>query len=87
MARSTTPILLTGASTMLADYMQGKGVQWKVAVATGIAAGILALAEPAEPELIVGLAWVAFLGAMVAPRKGGQPPVEVFLSQWQKVKG
>jgi len=87
MARSTAPILLTGAATMLADYQQGKGVRWNVALATGIAAGILALVEPAEPELIVGLAWIAFLGSMVAPRKDGQPPIEVFLSQWQKVKG
>lgn len=87
MAASTTPIVLTGAVTMLADYLQGEGVKWNVAVATGIAAGVFALLEKADPPLVAGLAWVAFVGSMVAPRSKGKPPVEVFLSQWQKVQG
>lgn len=87
MARSTAPILLTGGATLLADYMQGQGVKWNVALATGIAAGVFALIEKADPPLVAGLAWVAFIGSMVAPRAGGKPPIEVFLTQWQKVQG
>lgn len=87
MAGSTAPILLTGSATMLADYIQGQGVKWNVALATGIAAGVFGLLERADAPLVVGLAWVAFVGSMVAPRSGGSPPVEVFLNQWNKVKG
>lgn len=87
MAGSTTPIVLTGAATLLADYMQGQGVKWNVALGTGIAAGVFALIERVDPPMITGLAWVAFIGSMVAPRKTGNPPVEVFLNQWNKVQG
>lgn len=82
MAQSTTPILLTGGLTALSDYMQKQGVQWKVLLATGIAAAIFSVAEPVNPPLITGVAWLVFLGSMIAPRKGSQPPIEVFLAQW-----
>lgn len=87
MAGSTAPILLTGGTTMLADYIQGQGVKWTVALATGIAAGVFALLEKADPQFVTGLAWIAFVGSMVAPRKSGSPPIEVFLNQWNKVQG
>jgi hypothetical protein len=87
MAGSTAPILLTGGTTMLSDYLQGMGVKWNVALATGIAAGIFALLEKADPPLVVGLAWLAFVGSMVTPRGTAKPPIEVFLTQWNKVQG
>lgn len=90
MAQSTAPILLTGGTTMLAEYLVNKGVQWRIALATGIGAGIFALLEKASGEIAVGLAWVVFVGAMVTPNKtitsatGGKQtaPIEVFLAKW-----
>ena len=34
------PIVLAGSVTMLSDYMNGKGVEFRVALATGIAAAM-----------------------------------------------
>ncbi len=85
MSESTTPIVLAGGLTMLSRYMQGKGVQYRVALGTGIAAGIFALAEPADPKLIVGVAWIALAASLVMTRPKGEPsPIEVFLKEWQK---
>ena len=70
--------------TLLADYMQGQGVQWRVAVATGLAAGVFGLLEKMDPPLVTAIAWVAFVGSMVAPRTTGSPPAEVFLNAWNK---
>jgi hypothetical protein len=87
MAASTTPIVLAGGATVIADYIEHKGIQWRVLVATGLAAGAFALIEKADPPLVVGIAWIAFIGSMIAPRPNGQlPPAEVFLNQWNATK-
>lgn len=83
MADSTTPIVLTGATTMASEYLRGKGVDYRVALATGLAAGAFALLERADRQLAVGIAWIAFVGSMVTPRAGGAPaPAVVFLNAW-----
>jgi hypothetical protein len=82
---STTPIVIAGGMTMLSDYMQGKGVQYRVALATGIAATIFSVVEPADPGLIVATAWLALVASLVVTRPNGAPsPVEVFLAKWEK---
>jgi hypothetical protein len=83
MARSTTPVVLAGSVTMLSDYMQGKGIEWKVALATGIGAGILALVEQADAQVAVGIGWIAFFATLVMKHPNGAPsPVTVFLKEW-----
>lgn len=85
MADSTAPLLMAGGATALADYMEGHGVEWRVILATGLAASVFALLEKANHQLAVGGAWVAFVGSMVAPRSGGRPsPISVFLDQWNR---
>jgi hypothetical protein len=82
---STTPIVLAGGMTMLSDYFQGHGVQYRVALGTGIAALIFGVAEPADPGLVIGLAWLAMVASLVVTRPNGAPsPVEVFLAKWEK---
>ena len=84
MSASTTPIVVAGSMTMLADYMQGRGVQYRVALATGIAATIFSLVEPVDPGLVAGIAWLAMIGSLVVSRPNGAPsPVEVFLKKWE----
>lgn len=82
MADSTAPILLAGGATALSDYIQGDGVQWRVLLASGIAAGVFALFEQANRQLAVSAAWLAFIASMVAPRGGRPAPVTVFLNEW-----
>lgn len=85
MSASTTPIVIAGSLTALSDYMQGHGVQFRVLLATGIAATIFSIAEPIDPSLIVGVAWLAMVGSLVVTRPNGAPsPVEVFLAKWEK---
>jgi hypothetical protein len=87
MAASTAPVLLTGGATMLADYLNGKGVEFRVALATGIAAGLLALMEEADAPAAVGIAWLAFAASMITPRSNGTPsPAQTFLTAWQHPK-
>lgn len=85
MSASTTPIVIAGGATMLSRYMQGHGVQYRVALGTGIAAVLFSLLEPADPKLVVGVAWIALAGSLVMTRPKGEPsPIEVFLKEWQK---
>jgi hypothetical protein len=84
-ADSTAPILLAGGATLLADYMHGHGMEWRVALATGIACGVFALGEHLDHDIAVGAAWLALFASLVTPRKNGDPsPVQVFADQWNK---
>lgn len=85
MATSTVPILLTGGTTMLADYMAGHGVQYKTALATGIAAGIFALLEELDAPLITGVAWIAFVTSLITTHANGVNPVTTFAATWNKI--
>lgn len=85
MAKSTGPILLTGGVTALSDYMNGRGVEYRVLLATGIAAGVFALIEDIDQPIAVGLAWLAFVSSLLVPHANGTPsPVETFLREWSK---
>jgi hypothetical protein len=78
MARSTGPILAVGAITY-ANQVIGNGRPWNseliIPVATGIAAGLLALAEKASPELAVGIAWISLVTSLLLAPKGGRSAV------------
>lgn len=78
MARSTGPILAVGAITY-ANQVIGNHKPWDreliIPVATGVAAGILALFERVQPQLAVGIAWIALITALLVPPAGGRAPV------------
>jgi hypothetical protein len=85
MADSTAPILLTGGATLLSDYINGQGVQYRVALATGIAAALFGVAEPANRQVVVGVAWLALVASLIIPRADGKPgPAQTFLTAWNK---
>ena len=85
MAKSTGPILLVGAMEFANDYLNGGQIQIKVLLATGIAAGGLAIIEqiPGAAPIAVGIAWIAFVTLMFTQVGGKPSPVSTI----QKVTG
>lgn len=68
MARSTGPILAVGAITLAnRTVFNDEPMDWRIPVATGIAALLLSLAEKAVGD---GAVWIAYLalGAVVLTR-------------------
>lgn len=85
MADSTGPIVLTGAVTTLNDYIQGRGMQWRTVLATGLAAGVFVMFEKANRDLAVPMAWMVLVASLITPRKSGvNPPVQTFLATWNR---
>jgi len=74
MAKSTAPILLTGGMTFANTYLSTRQLDVKALLATGIAAGGLALVEqiPGMQPVAAGIAWIAFVTLMFT-RQGGKP--------------
>lgn len=88
MARSTGPILAAGAITMANQSLLGnQPPNFRVALATGAAAGMLSLLEQVLPDFAVALSWLALstvLLVRVDPRNPS--PVESFSDWWQRGK-
>jgi hypothetical protein len=79
-ARSTAPILLTGGISFLNQWLgNGQPVTSgiKIFLATGIAAGGLALVEeiPGMAPIAVGIAWIAFVTLMFTDLNGKPSPL------------
>lgn len=79
MARSTGPILAVGGLTLSAHVLDGRGVDLRVPVATGVAAAVLAVAEKAWPAGAVALAWSALVTVLLVRIDNRPSPVEVFV--------
>lgn len=68
MAASTAPVLAVGGITVLnRTVFNGKEMDWRIPIATGIAAGMFALAEKAVGRGAVYVAYLA-LAAVVLGR-------------------
>lgn len=85
MARSTAPMLLVGGMEFANEYLTSGTFDVKVLLATGIAAGGLALVEqvPGAAPIAVGIAWIAFVTLMFTSLKGKPSPIQTI----QKVTG
>lgn len=89
MAGSTGPILAIGGITMAnQSVFNGKPPDLRVAVATGLAAGVFALAENAGGgQLVVGLAWLALVAVVLTRVDPTVPsPAESALRWWEGSK-
>lgn len=86
--RTTGPILAIGAITVANQSLFGnEPIDWKVPIATGLAAGIFGLIEQASPELAVSVAWAALVTVLFVRLKPGVPaPTETFAKWWEGVK-
>lgn len=84
MAESTGPILAIGAITMAnRSVFHDKPVEWRAAVATGIAAVAFAGAEKIWSPGVRMLAWTALVAVCFTRIEADVPsPVESALSWW-----
>lgn len=84
MAQSTGPILACGALTLAnGSIFHGQPVDWRVPVATGLAAVGFALAEQAWPQGARMLAWTALITVIFTRTNANVPsPVESAITWW-----
>lgn len=82
MARSTGPILAVGAITIANGViLNNQEMDWRIPVATGITAAVLALGERTWEEGAVAISWLALVGVLFVRLKPGVPaPVESFVT-------
>jgi hypothetical protein len=87
MARSTGPMIAVGAVTLTNEVVfNAKPVNWRVPLATGVAAIGLALLERVSEELAVGIAYVALVTVLFAKIDNTPAPAESFLKWWNEGK-
>jgi hypothetical protein len=86
MSQTTGPILATGAITVVNQTIfHDKAMDWRVPVATGLAAIGFGLAERVWPKGVVILAWTVFGTVLLTRMQPDVPsPVESALSWWNK---
>jgi hypothetical protein len=81
MSATTGPIIAIGAVSFGNEFIQGEGLNFKIVLATGIAAGILSLLEHLSVELALGITWIALVTELLAPpKKGLKSPVQELTS-------
>lgn len=86
--RTTGPILAIGGITLANNtLLHGQPINYRIPIATGIAAGAFALAEKAYEPLAVGLAWVALVAVLFVRMTPNVPsPVESLNTWWTQGK-
>lgn len=76
MAQSTGIILAAGGISFGNKWLLNhQGPDFKILLATGIAAAMLAGAEHVNQELAVGIAWIALITVILAPVGSTNSPV------------
>lgn len=82
--RSTGPILAIGGITLAnQSIVNDQPIDWKIPIATGIAAGMFSMAEKALGDFVVGLSWLALVTVLFVRLKPNTPsPVESFTRWW-----
>lgn len=86
MSRTTGPILAVGAVTVANEsVVHGHPVNWRTVVATGVAAGMFALAERVWEAGAVALSYLALATILLVRTDPKTPsPVESFQTYWRK---
>lgn len=86
MSQTTGPILATGAITVVNQTIfHDEPMDWRVPVATGLAAIGFSLAERVWPQGSKILAWTVFGTVLLTRTQSNVPsPVESALSWWNK---
>jgi hypothetical protein len=89
MSRTTGPILATGALTVANQVVfHDEPMDWRVPVATGLAAVGFNLAERVWPKGAVIFAWTVFGTVLLTRTQPSVPsPVESALDWWNSSKG
>jgi hypothetical protein len=81
-------VLAIGAITIGNNVLlHGKALDYRVPIATGLAAGGFMLLEKLNAEIAVGLAWIALVTVLLVRTTPGVPsPVESLNSWWNTGK-
>lgn len=90
MARSTAPVLLVGGITLAnRSIFHDEPVDWRIPVATGLAAGCFALGEKTPfGDWFVTVAWIAVVTTLLGRTDPKVPsPTESALAWWQSGAG
>jgi hypothetical protein len=84
--KTTGPVLAIGAITLANNTLfNDKPFDWRVPIATGIAAGGFALAEKGWEKGAVALAWMALVTILITRVDPKVPsPVETLNNWWKK---
>lgn len=88
MSKTTGPVLALGAITVVNDTVfNGKPMDWRIPIATGLLAIGFNLGEKAFPEGAHILAWTALLTTLVTRVQPSTPsPVESAVTWWKSSK-
>lgn len=88
MSRTTGPILALGAVTVInRTVFNGRPMDWRIPIGTGLALAGFSLAERAAPDGADVLAWTALLTALLTRLDPHTPsPVESALAWWNASK-
>lgn len=86
LGKTTGPILATGLATIANQTVfNNQPMDWRVPIATGLAALGFNMAERVWPTGASILAWSTFITVMIARVKPGVPsPVESAVAWWNK---
>ncbi|WP_371591267.1 hypothetical protein [Streptomyces sp. NBC_00470] len=86
MSRTTGPVIALGAVTVANNTIfNGKPMDWRIPIATGLLAIGANLGEKAFPQGAQILAWTALLATLVTRLDPGTPsPVESAITWWKE---
>ena len=86
MSATTGPVIATGVITIVnSTVFHGQPMNWRVPVATGLAAVGFSFAERVWPQGAQVLAWTALLTVLLTRTNPSVPsPVESALNWWNK---
>ena len=86
MARTTGVILAIGGITLANEsIIHRKPIDWRIPVATGLAAGVFALGEKGWEDGAVMVAWLALVTVLMVRLNPPTPaPIESLLAWWNQ---
>lgn len=83
MAKTTGPVLAIGAITIANQTIfNDKPMDWKLPIATGIAAGFFALLEKVSGKAATSVAYAALVTILLTRVNNVPSPAESFLKWW-----
>lgn len=89
MSKTIGPVLATGAVTVInQSVFNGQPVNWRIPIATALAAGAFSLVERPAPAVAQIFAWTMLLTVLLTRVDPNVPsPTESALKWWNESKG
>jgi hypothetical protein len=85
MAKTTGPVLLIGGITLAnKSVLHNEPFDWRIAIATGVSAGLFALLEMLWPQGAVAFAWLALVTILLVRVDPKTPAPLESLNTWMQ---